>query len=122
MDAGRGFAQSFPCRRKPDFRESFAYAGECTDRDYSVLVFPEGRHTTDGRINPFRAGIGLLANNLGLPIVPLRIDGLFELKRARKRFAWPGKIQVKVGAPLHFAKDADPEQITSTLQKTVKEL
>ena len=50
----------FPLPREAGFRESFAYAGESVDRGYSVLVFPEGRHTTDGKMLPFRAGIGLL--------------------------------------------------------------
>ena len=112
----------FPLPQEAGFRESFAYAGECADRGYSVLVFPEGRHTSDGRINPFRAGIGLLANNLRLPVVPIRIDGLFELKQAGRKFARAGKIRVKVGTPLHFAPDADPEQIARQLQKTVEGL
>jgi hypothetical protein len=51
----------FPLPREAGFRRSFAYAGEAVDRGYSVLVFPEGRHTADGKMNPFRAGIGLLA-------------------------------------------------------------
>ena len=55
----------FPLPREAGFRQSFAYAGRAVDRGYSVLVFPEGRHTTTGQINPFRAGIGLLAKNLG---------------------------------------------------------
>ena len=79
----------FPLPREAGFRQSFAYAGECVDRGYSVLVFPEGRHTADGKISPFRAGIGLLANNLWLPVVPLRIDGLHELRQAGKKFARP---------------------------------
>jgi long-chain acyl-CoA synthetase len=112
----------FPLPQEAGFRESFAYAGECADRGYSVLVFPEGRHTSDGRINPFRAGIGLLANNLRLPVVPIRIDGLFELKQTGRKFARPGKIRVKVGTPLRFASDTDPEQIARQLQKTVEGL
>src|SRR3984957_7916960 len=48
----------FPLPREAGFRESFAYAGESVDRGYSVLVFPEGRHTTDGKMHPFRAGVG----------------------------------------------------------------
>src|SRR5204863_71611 len=39
----------FPLPREAGFRESFAYAGESVDRGYSVLVFPEGHHTTDGK-------------------------------------------------------------------------
>ncbi len=92
------------------------------DRGYSVLVFPEGRHTTDGRMLPFRAGIGLLANNLGMPIVPMRIDGLFELKQAGKKFARPGQVRVKVGAPVRFPPASDPEWITRELQRRVAEL
>ena len=67
----------FPLPRQSGFRRSF-HLGEAVDRGYSVLVFPEGRHTTDGKMNPFRAGIGLLAVNLGIPVLPMRIDGLFE--------------------------------------------
>ncbi|MGH9505143.1 MAG: AMP-binding protein [Terriglobales bacterium] len=112
----------FPLPRNAGFRESFAYAGESVDRGYSILVFPEGRHTTDGKIGPFRAGVGLLANNLAIPIVPMRIDGLFELKKAKKRFARPGKIQVKIGKPVRFPPVSSPEWIAAELQKKVEAL
>jgi long-chain acyl-CoA synthetase len=112
----------FPLPREAGFRESFAYAGESVDRGYSILVFPEGHHTTDGKMRPFRAGVGLLANNLAIPIVPLRIDGLFELKEAKKKFALPGKIHVKIGAPLRFPRDTAPEWIAAELRKTVENL
>src|SRR5208282_2609426 len=80
----------FPLPQRSGYRESFAYAGASADRGYSVLVFPEGRRTPDGNLSPFRAGIGLLAKRLDLPVVPLRIDGLYELARAHRRFAPPG--------------------------------
>jgi long-chain acyl-CoA synthetase len=84
-----------------------------------VLVFPEGRHTGDGKMNPFRAGIGLLANNLGIPVLPMRIHGLFELKQAGKKFAAPGKISVRIGQPMKFAPGSDPAQIAQELQSAV---
>jgi long-chain acyl-CoA synthetase len=112
----------FPLPREAGFRESFAYAGESVDRGYSVLVFPEGRHTTDGKMLPFRAGIGLLANNLALPIVPMRICGLFEVKQAGRKFAPPWKIKVKIGVPARFPHDSDPEWIARELQKLVEQL
>ena len=111
----------FPLPREAGFRESFAYAGESVDRGYSILVFPEGRHTTDGKMLPFRTGIGLLANNLRIPIIPMRIDGLFELKQAGKKFARPGQIKVKIGAPVELA-DHDPEEIAKELQRKVENL
>jgi long-chain acyl-CoA synthetase len=112
----------FPLPREAGFRKSFAYAGEAVDRGYSVLVFPEGRHTGDGRMNPFRAGIGLLANNLGIPVVPMRIHGLFEVKQAGKKFARPWKISVRIGAPVKFAAGTDPAEIARTLQSAVEAL
>jgi 1-acyl-sn-glycerol-3-phosphate acyltransferase len=92
------------------------------DCGYSVLVFPEGHHTTDGKLQPFRAGVGLLTSNLRIPVVPIRIDGLFEVKKAGKKFAAPGKIRVRIGAPVRFDPDTDPEWIARELQKRVAEL
>jgi long-chain acyl-CoA synthetase len=110
----------FPLPREAGFRESFAFAGETVDRGYSVLLFPEGRHTEDGKMRPFRAGIGLLANNLRIPVVPMRIDGLFELKRAGKRFARPHAIRIKIGPPIRFEPERDPQWIAGELQKRVE--
>src|SRR5216683_326988 len=112
----------FPLPREAGFRQSFAYAGEAVDRGYSVLVFPEGRHTVDGKINPFRAGIGLLANNLGIPVLPMRIVGLFEVKRSGKKFARPGKIHVRIGKPMKFAAGSDAGEIARKLQTAVEAL
>ena len=112
----------FPLPREAGFRQSFAYAGQAVDRGYSVLVFPEGRHTVDGKINPFRAGIGLLANNLGIPVLPMRIVGLFELKQAGKKFAPPGKIRVRIGQPIKFTDGRAPERIAEELENAVDSL
>ena len=112
----------FPLPREAGFRQSFAYAGEAVDRGYSVLVFPEGRHTVDGKINPFRAGIGLLANNLRIPVLPMRIVGLFEVKRSGKKFARPGKIHVRIGKPMKFAAGSDAGEIARKLQTAVEAL
>jgi long-chain acyl-CoA synthetase len=112
----------FPLPREAGFRRSFAYAGEAVDRGYNVLVFPEGRHTTDGNMLPFRSGIGLLAENLGIPVLPMRIDGLFEVKQAGRKFAAPGKIRVKIGEPIKFSPGSDASQIAEELRETVRAL
>ncbi|HTT17665.1 MAG TPA: AMP-binding protein [Candidatus Sulfotelmatobacter sp.] len=112
----------FPLPREAGFRRSFAYAGEAVDRGYCVLVFPEGRHTTDGKLLPFRSGIGLLAQNLGIPVLPMRIDGLFEYKQARKKFAPPWKITVRIGTPVAFSPDTDAAAIPAELREQVANL
>lgn len=112
----------FPLPKTTGFRDAFAFAGESADRGYSVLVFPEGVRTTTGEMSPFRSGIGLLANRLALPILPMRIDGLFPLKLRHQRFARPGTIQVRLGKPVRFPPDTSPEHIAQALQQIVNDL
>src|SRR5579871_2058087 len=119
---GASLLNLFPLPREAGFRRSFAYAGEAVDRGYSILVFPEGRHTTDGKLLPFRGGIALLAENLGIPMLPMRIDGLFEIKNAGKRFTSPWKIAARIGAPMTFPPGTDPARITAELQEAVERL
>src|SRR5215471_14546238 len=111
---------SLPQRAK--YRESFRFAGELADKGYSVLIFPEGRRTETGEMSPFRSGIGLLATHLNLPVIPMRIDGLFPLRAAKKHYARPGTIQVRVGGPVRFEPTADAEEIAKELKETVANL
>jgi long-chain acyl-CoA synthetase len=106
----------FPLPQYAGFRRSFAFAGECVDRGCSILVFPEGKRTLDGNLSPFRAGIGILANNLNTPVVPIKIDGLFELKKAGKKFSKPGTVKVTIGSPLKFEPGIDPAMIAKDLE------
>jgi long-chain acyl-CoA synthetase len=117
-----GLLNLFPLPRHTGFRKSFAYAGEAVDRGYSVLIFPEGKHTPDGKLQPFRTGVGLLANKLSIPVVPMRIDGLFEIKQSGKKHAAPGKIVVRIGKPQPFARETEPETIARMLEQAVADL
>jgi len=87
-----------------------------------VLVFPEGKHTQDGSVTPFRSGVGLLANNLRIPVLPIRIDGLFEIKKAGKKFAAPGRIRIRIGKPTQFSPETGEEQIALSLKRMVDDL
>ncbi len=116
------FFNVFSLPQRAKYRESFRFAGELADQGYSVLIFPEGRRTETGEMSPFRSGIGLLATHLDLPVLPMRIDGLFPLKIAKKHYAKPGTIQVRIGEPVKFEPTADPEEIAKELQKIVAEL
>ena len=112
----------FPLPRQSGYRESFHFAGELADRGYSALIFPEGRGTQDGHMGLFRTGIDLLASKLNLPVVPLRIDGLFDLKQAGKIMTAPGAIRVSIGAPIRFDPDTDPNSIARQLEAKASSL
>ena len=112
----------FPLPQKSGFLESFAFAGNLADRGWSILVFPEGQTTVDGTMSKFRSGIGLLAKQLNLPVVPIHLSGLYDLKRGERIIARPGHVHVTIGAPVRFAPDQDANEITEELERRVREL
>lgn len=109
----------FPLPREAGFRRSFAFAGELADRGWNSLIFPEGITTPDGELHPFRAGIGLLARQLDLPVVPIRLDGLFDMKKTNRIAHAPGKVRVSIGAPIHFSRDTEATEIARELERRV---
>ena len=122
-----GGFNAFSLPRQTGFRRSFDYAGEAMDRGYSVLVFPEGARTTDGEMAPFQAGIGLLAAGLGAPVLPARIEGLYELKGRRFGgirwpFTRPGRVSVTFGPPLRPSPSDSPQDLTRELEERVRSL
>jgi long-chain acyl-CoA synthetase len=118
---GAALFNVFSLPRQSGFRQSFAYAGEAMDRGFSVLVFPEGAETTDGQVRPFRQGIGLLTSELNVPVVPIMLRGLWELKQRRQFFVRPGAVSVTFGDPIKFPADATPAEITNALEIAFKQ-
>jgi long-chain acyl-CoA synthetase len=114
----------FPLPQFSGFRESFRFAGESADRGYSVLIFPEGEvnNSEDGRMAPFQSGTGLLAENLRIPVVPMRLDGVWQMKRERRRLAHLDEIIVRIGKPITFDPVTPPEEIARQLEISVKSL
>ena len=118
------FFYVFPLPRRSGFRRSFAYAGACVERGESVLVFPEGERAARGlmRMNHFKTGIGMLAQELGVPVVPVKLRGLYELKRRKQYFASRGQVAVVFGEPVRFDEGVEAAQIAAELERRVARL
>jgi long-chain acyl-CoA synthetase len=119
-----GLFTTFPLPQYSGFRESFRFAGTAIDRGYSVLVFPEG-HGNDsetGEMDKFQSGIGLLAENLNVPIVPMRIDGVWKMRREGRRVAKRGEITVRIGSAVRFPHGTPAEEIATQLRSIIASL
>jgi len=112
----------FPLPQKSGFMQSFHFAGDLVDRRWNVLVFPEGQTTNTGELLPFRSGIGLLAKQLNIPVVPMYLDGLNDLKRDKRIVARPGHVSVTIGEPVRYQVHEDANEITRDLERRVKKL
>jgi long-chain acyl-CoA synthetase len=111
----------FPLPRMRGFRRSFAHAGEAMDRGYSVMIFPEGHRSETGKLQRFREGIGLLAKESQVPVLPVALRGMGEL-RASGRWVRSGKLEVRVGAPVELGPEATAAEWTAALEAAVQRL
>ena len=116
------FFNVFPLPKQSGFRRAFAYAGKCVDRGESVQVFPEGERAPRGQMHmsPFRPGIGLLAQELNIPVVPVKLHGLYELKQRQQYLASRGMVSVVFGEPVKFDSHLQPAAIAEELQHSLE--
>jgi long-chain acyl-CoA synthetase len=112
----------FPLPRLRGFRKSFAHAGETMDRGYSVLIFPEGARSPDGLLHPFKPGIGLLAQQSRVPVVPVALIGLGEMRGGKNRWFHSGQLEVRIGEAVAVEEAAEPVQLTARLEESVRRL
>ena len=91
----------------------------------SVCLFPEGTRTSDGKITPFKPGLGLLCRRGQAAIVPVVIDGAFECWPRHKKIFSPGsKISVCYGKTLtpEQVKEMDNRQLADNLTRTLRRM
>jgi long-chain acyl-CoA synthetase len=100
------YFNTFPLpQREAGARQTLQYIGELTGEGWSILIFPEGERSTTGTLKPFRGGIGMIGARLGVPIVPVRIEGVERLMPVGSKFVVPGPVRVAFGAPLRLRGD-----------------
>ncbi len=97
-------------------------AGEIERQGESVVIFPEGRRSPDGKLTEFRRGGFLLAALSGVPLVPLALHGAARLL---PRGGWrvkPGTITVEIGTPHELGQDPDRARLKDAQVELFEEL
>ncbi len=116
---------AIPFGRTSDVRASLEHVAELVNRGHTVIVFPEGTRSADGKLQPLRQGIGLLATQLRVPIVPVNIRGTHEIlpkgsslpsHRLRRR------VVVRFGVPLRFDPGATVPEATAHVAQALEAL
>ncbi len=116
-------ANGFPLSRETNVRASLEYVGKLLDRGWSVLIFPEGRWTKGGPLQPFKPGTGLLAVEGDMPVVPVWVS-LQKPSWLFQGAAFPqrGRVTVHIGAPLTFRPGTTFVEATERIQAAVQAL
>jgi long-chain acyl-CoA synthetase len=116
------FFNAFPLpQRETGTRQTLRYAGDLLGAGYSILIFPEGKRTESGEISQFRAGIGMIASRLDVPVVPVRLEGLDRILHHRSRFPTIGPARCAFGAPMSL-RGQDYAALAAQVEAAVRAL
>jgi long-chain acyl-CoA synthetase len=116
------FFNAFPLpQREAGTRQTLRYIGALFAEGYSLLIFPEGKRTQDGQLNPFRGGIGMIGARLDVPVIPVGISGLDKVLHQTWKMAKPGPARIRFGAPLRLQGD-DYAALAKQVEDAVRDL
>ncbi len=83
----------------------------------SLVVFPEGARTGDGKMHPFKRGAYTLAVEFNLPVVPLTIDGAFKVMHRDTYNITPGKIILTIHPPI-YPKEGESHNLDMLMKQS----
>jgi len=107
--------------QKSGFRQSLAFMGSLIDRGISILIFPEGTRTRNGKLQDFMSGLGLMVKEFQVPVVPIRIFGMEKIYPRGAKIPKKGKCTVVFGKPIDFANQT-PNEIIKISHKAIFDL
>jgi long-chain acyl-CoA synthetase len=108
-------------QREAGARQTLRYFGELVEEGYSILIYPEGKRTDHGEIVRFQPGVGMIASRLGVPVVPIRLEGLERILHQTWRYPRRGRARVTFG-PAMSLKDNDYAAVAARVEAAVRAL
>ena len=115
----------FPLERYGNFFEGLKICAKVIQAETPLILLPEGTRSAEGALQPFKPGIGLLAFELNVPILPVYIRGAYEALPKGTLFPVPRHIEVRFGNPIipqDYKKFKDKIPNYKIYQKIIEEL
>jgi 1-acyl-sn-glycerol-3-phosphate acyltransferase len=108
-------------RRRPDRARIFGWASRLTANGLSLIVFPEGTRSVDGRVAPFKGGSFYLALEAGLPVVPLSVVGSRHVMLKGRLATYPGEVKLIVHDPIDTGalSGSDPKTFAARVRAII---
>ena len=104
-------------------RPSIEALGDFLDKGWSILFAPEGEVPAVNELQEFKQGIGLIAVEMGVPVVPFKIEGYFGVIPLGKSLPQKkGNVTIKVGEAINFTRDTSYLDATQIVRETLKSL
>ena len=116
------FLNTFPFSRTGGAQGQLHASSRLLKSGWNLVLFPEGSRSPDGRIQEFKPGVGHLAKETGTPVVPVHIQGAFQIMPRHQQLPVPGSIRVRIGKPMTLEKAEGSREFTARVEKAVRQL
>ncbi len=93
---------AFPVKRAGIDREAIRRAEDWLKQGISVVMFPEGKRSHNGQMQPALPGVALIASRMGVPILPVAITGTDRFRNLKWCFLHHPKMTVTIGKPFNL--------------------
>jgi len=115
---------AFPFERAPcaQVRATLAGCRGLVQEGWSLLLYPEGTRSTTGSIAPFKPGLGFLAVNLGVPVVPVYLGETSSILPKGGRLPRKGSLTIRFGKPVTFSSGDRYRDAALAIERSVRAL
>lgn len=111
-----------PFDRRHDIADSVRRCERFLRHGHSIVLFPEGTRSLDGRLRGFKAGVAHLAVQTGAPVVPVYLQGTHALLARGRALPRPSAVAVHFGEPLHAVAGETAREFNGRLEIAVSRL
>jgi len=102
-------------------KASMMKAAKLVHKGKDVLMFPEGTRSRNGKLQSFKKGAFILAQNAKVPVIPIALCGTDKVLKTDQFLLSPGKISVHIGQPIK-GEELDSTDFTEKARKEVQSL
>ncbi|WP_317913259.1 1-acyl-sn-glycerol-3-phosphate acyltransferase [Carnobacterium maltaromaticum] len=91
------------------------------ENNKSVVIYPEGTRSNTGKMSEGKMGAVLLSLKTGAPIIPIGLEGTFDVLPKTKRLPYRNKIQIRIGKPI-YVKSKNKSDLLNQHHKIMRQL
>jgi 1-acyl-sn-glycerol-3-phosphate acyltransferase len=113
---------AFPIRRGRADLRALREAVRRVKRGGGLLVFPEGSRSNNGQLNSGKAGVGFLAAQLGVPVIPAFVSGTEEAMPKGSKMIKPTRLTVRFGKQIYIEKRMSHSDIAVSIMAHIRRL
>jgi 1-acyl-sn-glycerol-3-phosphate acyltransferase len=116
------FVGAIPVERDRAGRRTLDLCHRLLGEGWSLVVYPEGGRSPDGEIGEFKPGAAWIARRAGVPVVPVRIVGAFDVMPKGRTLPRRARVRVIYGEPLVLEVGESARAFGDRIEKAVRDL